>query len=239
VIEDLIEAPLFRKYVPPVAGLIFIAIFLSLALWQLDRAAEKNALLELFESDAPYLRVSNFDSLNEFDRIQVDGEFLVDQQILIDNIVQNGRPGYFVITPFRPNTRQPLLLVNRGWTPKIGFDGALPDIDIDTSMRTVRGLAGRLPRVGIRPGEAFEGSAEWPRIAVYPDLDEVATQLEQTVLPVVLLLAPAEEDGFARNWQPNVSGPMTHYGYAFQWSAMAAAIAIILFWHIRKRRRRD
>jgi surfeit locus 1 family protein len=239
VIEDLIETPLFRKYAPPVAGLIFIALFVSLALWQLDRAAEKTALLELFDSDAPYSRVSDYASLNEFDRIQVDGAFLVDRQILIDNIVQNGRPGYFVITPFRPSTRQPLLLVNRGWTPKIGFDGALPEIDVNSNIRSVRGLAGRLPRVGIRPGDAFEGSTGWPRISVYPNLDEVATQLEETVLPVVLLLAPDDEDGFVRSWQPNVSGPATHYGYAFQWSAMAAAVAVLLFWGLRKRRQRD
>lgn len=239
MIEDLIEKPLFRKYAPPVAGLIFIAVFLSLAFWQLDRAAEKTAMLELFASDAPYSTVSNFDSLNEFDRIQVDGTFLADRQILIDNIVQNGRPGYFVITPLRPGNRQPLLLVNRGWVAKTGFAGELPEIDVDVNIRAVRGLAGRLPRVGIRPGEAFEGSVSWPRIAVYPTLDEVATQLEETVLPVVLLLAPDADDGFARSWQPNVSGPMTHYGYAFQWAAMATAVAVILFWRLRRRRQRD
>lgn len=239
MIEDLIEMPLFRKYAPPVAGLIFIALFVSLARWQLDRAAEKTALLELFDSDAPYSRVSDYASSNEFDRIQVDGAFIVDRQILIDNIVQNGRPGYFVITPFRPSSRQPLLLVNRGWTPKIGFDGALPEIDVNANIRSVRGLAGRLPRVGIRPGDAFEGSTGWPRVSVYPNLDEVATQLEETVLPVVLLLAPDDEDGFVRSWQPNVSGPATHYGYAFQWSAMAAAVAVLLFWGLRKRRQRD
>ena len=239
MIEDLIEMPLFRKYAPPVAGLIFIALFVSLARWQLDRAAEKTALLELFDSDAPYSRVSDYASSNEFDRIQVDGAFIVDRQILIDNIVQNGRPGYFVITPFRPSSRQPLLLVNRGWTPKIGFDGALPEIDVNANLRSVRGLAGRLPRVGIRPGDAFEGSTGWPRVSVYPNLDEVATQLEETVLPVVLLLAPDDEDGFVRSWQPNVSGPATHYGYAFQWSAMAAAVAVLLFWGLRKRRKRD
>lgn len=239
MIEDLIETPLFRKYAPPVAALVFIVIFVSLALWQLDRAAEKAALLELFDSDTPFSRVGNFDSVTQFDRIQVDGEFLVDRQILIDNIIQNSRPGYYVITPFRPNTRQPLLLVNRGWTPKTGFDGALPDIDVETNIRTVRGLAGRLPRVGIRPGEAFAGSQEWPRIGVYPNLDEVATALEETVLPVVLLLAPEEQDGFVRNWQPNISGPMTHYGYAFQWAAMATAVALLFYWHLRKRRRRD
>lgn len=239
MIEDLIKMPLFQKFFPPIAGLIFVAVFVSLGLWQLDRAAEKEALLELFEGDAPYARVSNFGSLSEFDRIQVDGQFVGDRQILIDNIVLNSRQGYYVITPFKPNANYPLLLVNRGWVRKPGPAGRLPAIKVDQAIRTVRGLVGHLPRVGIRPGEAFEGSTDWPRVAVYPNLDEVATELGEPVLPVLLLMSPDEEDGFARRWQPNLSGPMTHYGYAFQWFAMAAAVLAILFWLLRKRRRRD
>jgi surfeit locus 1 family protein len=232
------ERPLVRKFLPPVAGLVFIAVFISLALWQLDRAAEKEALLELFAVDAPFSRVSNFNSLQEFDRIQIDGHFLTDRQILIDNIVLNSRQGYYVITPFKPNTSHPLLLVNRGWIPKTGPAGGSQPLDVDEKLRTVRGLVGHLPRVAIRPGEAFEGSDEWPRVAVYPNLDDVSAELGETLLPVLLLLAPGDDDGFVRQWQPNVSGPMTHYGYAFQWFVMAMAVVAILFWHLRKRLRR-
>lgn len=238
MIEDLIENPLFRKYIPLLAGVIFIAVFVSLALWQLDRAAEKVALLELFEADAPYSRVSDFASLEEFDRIQLDGHFVEDRQILIDNIVLNSRPGYYVITPFKPNTSYPLLLVNRGWVQKTGPRGELPTLDVDGNLRTVRGLVGHLPRVAIRPGEAFEGSDDWPRVAVYPNRDEISEELGESLLPLLLLMAPDSEDGFVRQWQPNVSGPMTHYGYAFQWFAMAMTVAAILVWNLRKRRQR-
>jgi cytochrome oxidase assembly protein ShyY1 len=239
VIENLMEAPLFRKYAPPVAGLIFIAAFVSLSLWQLDRAAEKEALLELFEGDAPYRRATSFESLEEFDRIQLDGRFLTERQILIDNIVLNSRPGYYVITPFKPNSNHPLLLVNRGWVRKTGSAGEIPPLGVDEQMRTVRGLVGHLPRVAIRPGKAFEGSASWPRVAVYPTRDEISAELDESLLPLLLLLAPDEEDGYVRQWKPNVSGPMTHYGYAFQWFAMAMAVVAILFWHLRKGLRRD
>jgi surfeit locus 1 family protein len=212
---------------------------MSLSMWQLDRAAEKKALLQMFGADAPYSRPANFTSLDEFDRIQVDGQFLGDRQILIENILVNSRLGYYVITPFRPAANHPLLLVNRGWLPKEGAGSSIPAIGVDDSARTVRGLVGHLPRVGIRPGEAFEGSRDWPRIAVYPNLDEISAELGEPLLPTLLLMSPDEEGGFVRQWQPNVSGPMTHYGYAFQWFAMAAAVAAILFWHLRKRRRRD
>ena len=239
MIEDLIKMPLFQKFFPPLAGLIFIAVFVSLALWQLDRAAEKEALLELFEGDAPYSTVRDFGALNEFDRIQIDGQFLNDRQVLIDNIVLNSRQGFYVITPFKPNANHPLLLVNRGWIQKTAPTGEVPPIGIDEDLRTIRGLVGHLPRVGIRPGEAFEGEANWPRVAVYPNLGEISAELGEPLLPLLLLMSPDENDGFARRWQPNVSGPMTHYGYAFQWFAMTTAVVAILLWHLRKRGRRD
>lgn len=240
MIEDLIKTPMFRRVFPPIAGAIFVAVFASLGLWQLDRAAEKNALLRMFEGETPYARVSDFASLAEFVRIQTDGEFLPDRQILVDNIVREGRPGYYVITPFRLTDHEPLLLVNRGWTPKaMTANASPPELAVLTNRRTVRGLVGRLPRVAIRQGEAFEGGEDWPRVAVYPRLNEVATALDVELLPMVLLLAPDEPDGFFRSWQPNISGPMTHYGYAVQWFAMATTVIVLFFWHLKKRRRRE
>jgi cytochrome oxidase assembly protein ShyY1 len=144
-----------------------------------------------------------------------------------------------VITPFRSATDDALLLVNRGWVQKSGPAGDAPSIITDTEFKTVQGLVGRLPRVGIRPGEAFEGPREWPRVGVYPTLNEVAAELGEPVLPVVLLLRPEADYGFVRHWEPNISGPMTHYSYAFQWFAMAAAVIVIAAWHMTKRFRRD
>jgi len=240
VIEDLIRAPAFRRYFPPVAGIIFVSVFLSLAFWQLDRAAEKKALLAMFDDDAPYLRVNDFSSLAEFSRIQQDGKYLPEKQVLIDNILREGRPGYYVITPFKPNNRETLLLVNRGWVPKSPTASApLPELPLASNLRTIRGLAGRLPRVAIRPGEAFEGSEDWPRVAVYPRPEEMSVALSAELLPTVLLLAPDDEDGFVRGWEPNISGPATHYGYAFQWFAMAATVVALFIYHFRKRQIRD
>ncbi len=95
-----------------------------------------------------------------------------------------------------------------------------------------------MPRVGIRSGEAFEGAGDWPKKAMYPTLDDLSAELDQDVLPFILLLHPETDDGFVRRWQPTGSGPSMHYGYAFQWFAMAAAVLVILGWQLRKRRLR-
>ena len=56
-----------------------------------------------------------------------------------------------------------------------------------------------------------------------PTLDELSAELGQELLPFILLLSPEDDDGYVRLWQPRDSGPGMHYGYAFQWFAMAAA----------------
>ena len=236
MIEDLLKNELFLRWFPLAAGLVFVFAFISLGLWQLDRAAEKNALLESFEtgSDVSYAEPNDFYSLADFDRIRVFGRYLPGKQVLIDNIPLEGRIGYYVITPFEPSTNDPLLLVNRGWVPRDSGEELPATIDVPDNPRLIRGRSGHLPRVSVRAGEGFVGPASWPRHATYPTLEEVARQLGEPVLPVVLLLDADGADGFRREWQPQQKGPMTNYGYAFQWFAMAAAVIFLLVRHLRR-----
>ena len=233
--NELLKNPLVQRYVPYVAALFFVVLFVSLGRWQLDRAAQKEELLAQFGDDAPYAHPADFTTLEDFDRIESFGRYEPDRQILIDNIPLEGQLGYYVITPFRPSTNDPLLLVNRGWVPKRGPGGGLPDLDVNREFHTVQGLVGHLPRVAIRPGEAIAERGPWPRVALYPTLDEVAAELGEPVLPVVLLLSPQAEGGFRRRWEPDISGPLTNYSYAAQWFAMAAAVIALGVWHTRKR----
>jgi len=225
-----------RRLIPPLAGLVFIVLFVWLGFWQLDRAQQKNELVALFEDDAPYSRLHNDMPVEIFQRIESLGQYQADQQVLIDNIVVNGRVGYYVMTSFRHAPDAPLLIVNRGWIEKTQLN-TLPDIGVTDEFVTLRGRVGRLPRVGIRPGEAFEGDYDWPKVAVYPTLEEMATELDAELLPFVLLLSPDADSGYVRRWQPPQSGPMMHYGYAFQWFVMALAVLAILVWNFRKKLR--
>lgn len=226
---------------PPLAGLLLIALFVRLGVWQLDRAGQKVDLQRAFDSPAAHARVSEELSPAPFQPIEAEGRYLPRRQFLIDNVVKNGRLGYYVISPMEIRSSGALLLVNRGWIEKPAADQTLPDISIPAARRTVRGKAGNLPRVGIRPGEAFAEPQAWPRIGVWPNYDEIAAELARDVRHYVLLLDAGQEDGFLRRWQPQQSGPSTHYGYAFQWFAMATAVFALLSWHIvrSRRKRRD
>lgn len=225
---------LFILYLPYLLAAVLLVAFVSLGLWQLDRAAYKKTLAASFDRESAYTNIYGDTPLKPFQPIRSRGRYLVDRQILIDNIVKEGRLGYYVVAPFEYASDQPLLLVNRGWLAKPPTAGELPPIGVAPEETTIHGKAGLLPRVGIRPGAAFEGAKSWPRIAVYPNAAEVAAELNREVLPFVLLLDPDEAAPMRREWQPAVSGPATHYGYALQWFAMAAAVLAIAAWNFRK-----
>lgn len=170
-----------------------------------------------------------------FQGIQSQGRYLADKQVFIENAILRSRLGYYVITPFEYSAADPLLLVNRGWIQKNAQQSTLPDIGIENLASSIQGKAGHLPRVAIRPGEAFASHSLWPRIAVWPTADEIAAEIGRDVLPYVLLLDPEQNHGYLRHWQPPQSGPSMHYGYAFQWFAMATTVFAIVVWNRRKR----
>lgn len=226
---------LLIRVVPPVAAVIFFGLFISLGMWQLDRAGQKEAFEAMFAESATHRAIRSDDVPTPFELVEIRGTYLPDRQILIDNIIKNNRLGYYVITPAELSPNAPLLLVNRGWVEK-RLPGGEPasKLSAPAERLDLRGRGDDLPKVGIRAGEAFAESGPWPRIAVYPTIDEVAAQLGREVLPWALLLGPDETGGYLREWQPDQSGPWTHYGYAVQWFAMALAVVIISFWQLRK-----
>ena len=230
---------LLKRLIPPLVGIVLIALFVRLGFWQLDRAQQKIDMQRAFEKPARFALVSENLRPETFQAIEVRGRYLSDRQVVIENAILDGALGYYVITPLEYSSYEPLLLVNRGWIRKDGTRDGLPDIVPDDPAGSVRGKAGNLPRVGIRPGEAFADQSIWPRIGVWPTLDEVAAELGRDVLPYVLLLDPDQDDGYSRRWKPAQNGPSTHYGYAFQWFSMAIALLAIMAWNLRKRRRRD
>ncbi len=237
MIEALITNTRFRRIFEPVAAVGLIVLFVSLASWQLDRAAQKNSLQSLFESDQPYTRLTVDMLFADFENIETSGRYDSERQVLIDNMFVDNRIGYYVITAFRHAADQPLLIVNRGWVARSAAGEPDADFSVGGADRTIRGRVGHLPRVGMRPGEPFEATSKWPKKGIYPTLDDLSAELGQELLPFILLLSPADDDGYVRRWQPRVSGPMMHYGYAFQWFAMAAAVLGRFYWRIRKRYR--
>ena len=226
-----------NSWLPPLAGVTLIALFVSLALWQLERAGEKEALLALFDTEAAAVPLATVTAPALYQPLSAEGRYLPGRQVLVDNIIREGRVGWYVLTPFESGGR--LYLVNRGGIGRQPGQSALPDVDVGGGARRIEARAGRLPRVALRPEQAFSDEAGWPRVAVYPELADVERVLDRPLEDTVLLLAPAEPDGFHRDWRPPGRGPSVNYGYAFQWAALALTVLVILAWQMKKRFRHE
>lgn len=226
------------SWLPLVVGGVLIAQFAGLGLWQIGRGLAKVETQDAFEEQGGYANYYDGADVSAYDRIEAGGRFLESRQLLLDNIIVDGRYGYYVLTPLELDVDEPLLLVNRGWIEKHEQQPDLASlaarIDLDDARTTVRGRAGSLPRA-LRMGEPFEGAGGWPLVGVYPTAEDIESALGRAVQPVVLLLDADDPDGFERQWLPADFGPGRHFGYAFQWFAMGIALAVLLAWHYRKR----
>ncbi len=230
------------EWLPFVVGFALVVQFAGLGGWQISRGLEKRVEQELFSDDADFAAWTGGMEARPYQRLRVQGQFDTERQFLLDNIILDGRYGYYVVTPLRLSDDNDVLLVNRGWIERAGDktgDGvAMARLQIETAFVTVRGRAGSLPRAGYRMGDAISPGTAWPKHAVYPTIAEISASLGDGVQPFVLLMEPDDESGFVRHWVPEEMGPGRHFAYALQWFAMAAVLAALLVWHYRQRRAR-
>ncbi|PHS72403.1 MAG: cytochrome oxidase biosynthesis protein [Cycloclasticus sp.] len=223
-----------------VLAILVLGLLLSLGFWQLDRAQQKQDLLDLQSSrmSLPAVELINItvsDNNMRYLPVRVAGELDVAQQILIDNQVRHGIAGYSVLTPLRINSKKAILL-NRGWLPLGGDRNVLPDVTVQASNVQVSGKLDHFPTVGLKLDKADELSAGWPAITQVVDTDKVSKRLGYQVMPYQLLLNADEAEGYNRDWVVMRMGPEKHHGYAFQWFALATSWVIIYFVLTVKRR---
>lgn len=212
-----------------------MVLLLSLGFWQLDRAKQKDVLQQRFKThlSAPYTDVSEVpldEAVSRYRKVTAQGRYDAEHQILLDNQIYQGRPGYHVFTPLRLTGQAKAILINRGWIPLGMSRQQLPEIVVNEADRTVRGRLSQPANPGLRlDGSPLSADDAWPRVVQYVDYDQLAEQLGYPLEPVVILLDPALEEGYLRTWRPTFGGlgPARHRGYAVQWFALAVALVII------------
>jgi surfeit locus 1 family protein len=211
--------------------LVLIAMLISLGRWQLRRADEKRVLFDSFAAGTDATRLIDLGTsrLPRYQHVEAGGHYDQTRQILIDNMVNAGRAGYFVITPFAL-TDGGWVLVNRGWVPLGASRAVLPIIPVTADTRRLRGRSDNLPSPGIQLGTRAVLAPPYPVVAAFPNHAELAQLLGEsswTQATDLVLLDPAEPDGYVRNWTAPGLPPMRHFGYAVQWFALALTLFVI------------
>ncbi len=222
---------------PPLWGTIALVlagtVCISAGIWQMDRVEQKRRIFATFDmaADNEVLRelVSNGQTDKfRYRHFRVSGRYDGEHQILIDNMIHNGRAGYQVLTPLRGGGKA--VLINRGWVPADPNRAILPVISVDDDLREVTGRLSLLPRPGIRlEASRLLSASSWPRRLLYPKAEEIIDQLDYVIFDYQLLLDPDDTDGFVRDWRPAIMGPDRHIGYAIQWFALAFTLLVIYF----------
>ena len=226
------DAPGIGMGRPAVATVMLVALlslFFAAGFWQLDRAAEKQQILDRFATAAGGELIASLvpDDTAEalrFRGFSLTGRYLPERQFLLDNMTDGGSSGYQVLTPFQTGDR--LVLVNRGWVAANADRSLLPSIAVGGETRTIVGRLNDFPAPGLRLEQPANINQQWPRRLLFPTAEQLEAALGVELPGYQLQLDPGEPDGYLRRWQAVDSGPEKHLGYAFQWFSFAVLACI-------------
>lgn len=234
-----------RRVVIALAALAGIALTARLGVWQLDRAAQKVALQQAQDErralpplPAAELARGEAAALGQFGRaIVVEGRWNASQTVFLDNRQMGGKPGFFVVTPLVLADGS-AVAVQRGWQARDFMDRTkvvLPP--------TPEGVVRLQGRIAPSPGRLFDfgGAASGP-IRQNLDLAAYAAETGLRLRPLSIVQTGPEgpaDDGLLRDWPRPAADVQKHYGYAFQWFALASLILGLYVWFqlLRPRRR--
>ncbi|MDX2024846.1 SURF1 family protein [Microcella sp.] len=218
---------------------VFAVVCVGLAQWQWARRVEAVAeirvvaqnwdaapvaLREVLPGDAPLAPAA------EWTPVVLEGEYLVDEQVLVRNRPLAGRPGFEVLTPLLLASGE-VFIVNRGWLPT-GEAQDSPDVVPMPPTGRVDVI------VRLKPGEptiAGRGAPEGQIATIHlPDLAERIDDGAVVTGAYGLLdsesPAPAERPTAALRPAPD-EGP--HLSYTFQWYLFALLGFVGFGWALR------
>ena len=233
-----------RGAVVLVAAVLSAALTARLGWWQLDRAAQKNQLQAAMDSRRALPPMSPADlaadgaaaAAQHHRAIVLQGQWVVEQTIYLENRQMNGVPGFFAVTPLRLDDGT-AVLVQRGWLPRDQADR--------TRIVAAPPPVGRVQVQGLiapPPGRLYEfDTAASGAIRQNLDINAFARETGLRLRPLSVQQqddATQPSDGLMRQWSAPASGVHKHYGYAFQWFALSALILGLYVWFqlIRPRR---
>jgi surfeit locus 1 family protein len=222
-----------------VAGILVTA---SLGRWQLSRAAQKQALQALLDQraalpplDSRQLRgqalaqTGNAQDLTHR-AVVLQGRWVPQHTVYLDNRQMQGRPGFFVLTPLRLEDGGAVVLVQRGWVPRNFQDRKLlPPVQTDSGVVQ---LAGRIaaPPSRLYEFDSADGSLGSSRIRQNLDLAAFRTETGLASMNLSVLQTGPASEGLQRDWPVIGAGVDKHYGYAFQWFGLSSLIALLYVW---------
>ena len=213
-------------------SIFFVIVFVFLGVWQIERAAHKEGLLQAFnsEQESPPIRLTS--QSPDWSRVFVDGIFDSSRQILIDNQIHKGKVGYKIFTPFRFDDNK-IVLVDRGWIAQGQSRSDLPQLNILEKKSRIIGTV-TSPEQGVLAGSELLTN-EWPRVSQTKAVEVIASAFKEPILDIVLVLDPGSSQitEFIQI-KPFAITPVKHYGYAMQWFTMSIVLLGMFLYALKR-----
>lgn len=220
------------------AAVAGIAVTAALGAWQWGRAQQRLGLQAQITQrealppvDAAALLAAPDPAPLLHRQIVLQGRWEATHTVYLDNRQMNGRPGFYVVTPLRlavpgAGAGAQVILVQRGWVPR-NFErrDALPPVDTPAGEVQLRGL------LSPPPGRLYAfASGERGPIRQNLDLAQFRAETRLPLLDLSVQQTGGPSEGLLREWPQPASGAERNLGYAFQWWALSALIAVLYVW---------
>ncbi|MBL8498608.1 SURF1 family protein [Nitrosomonas sp. JL21] len=212
-----------------IVTVISVVIFIELGKWQLSRAEEKNIQynqLEEFAKQPMIALPKSSIKLDDFKyrEVEIEGKYLSEHTLLIDNKTYKGRAGYHVITPLEISNSTLSVAVNRGWISTGNDRTILPEAPEIRGTIKVTGIVVSPELRTLQLSEPIRHGKVWDKF----DLHSYQEMTGRDFQPILILQKDKSDDGLIRDWEKPDSGASKNIGYAVQWFSLAIT-AIIIF----------
>ena len=247
---------LWRFVLITLAALLCAAITASLGFWQLGRAAQKQQIFDAIarqQALAPWhnaelaaqvpLVTQSISATQQQELLhrpaQLQGQWLTEQTIYLDNRQMQGKVGFYVLTPLRliaPNEGK-VIIVQRGWVPRNFSDRtALAPVQTPGGVVSIEGRLEAPPSKLMELESGANGGADpdgqKSRIRQNADIAQWAQQSGLPLLGLSLVQTGPDtaSEGLLRDWPQINAGVQKHYGYAFQWFGLSVLVVLLYVW---------
>ena len=247
---------LWRFVLITLAALLCAAITASLGFWQLGRAAQKQQIFDAIarqQALAPWhnaelaaqvpLVTQSISATQRQELLhrpaQLQGQWLTEQTIYLDNRQMQGKVGFYVLTPLRliaPNDGK-VIIVQRGWVPRNFSDRtALAPVQTPGGVVSIEGRLEAPPSKLMELESGANGGADpdgqKSRIRQNADIAQWAQQSGLPLLGLSLVQTGPDtgSEGLLRDWPQINAGVQKHYGYAFQWFGLSVLVVLLYVW---------
>jgi surfeit locus 1 family protein len=200
-------------------GILVILVTVRLGVWQWQRAHEKSEKMQLWTQamQCPPQPWQGNNVPQNYQRLVLSGQWLLSQQILIDNRLDNGQAGFHVITPLllppSHNGVRRIVPINRGWVAKPAR--GLPVV-ASPAIQTIIVRHEPLPKFFVLQQDEVTHpiwqNLDWPlyQKKIGPGLQ-----------PMYSVALSDLGDGLKRDWPLPDLGQSRHQAYAAQWFGLA------------------